>query len=205
MDSLYQKRFGRGSQTLDISDKSNIKITYSSLTNKSEEIYNLFDIDENHERYLVRPIKWLVLAAIFFAISYPFVSDYFEYKDVGFLGLMLVFVVPGIICIQQYFQKHSDLIVFRYRSNGEVAFYLWNNNPSEEKLKEFLSGLSTLIKSIKINPKATDEQKLSLYKEYLQILLSEDVITEDEAIQIYERTSKKIENKDKAAVLSIAR
>jgi len=203
MKKIEQKKFLQGRKKVEILENGKVRVTHSSLTGKNAEIFNLFDIDHQFDQYFHRPLKFLLMAAIFSAPSIPFLVETIKNRDLEPFYMSLIFLVPSLICIQQYFYNITDLVVYRFQGNGNAAITLWNGLPNERELSEFTTTLTEEIKSLRIRPDLDNAKKLEIYKNNLEFLLEEKVITQEEAISIYERSKKKLLSNKKAKLFSI--
>ena len=203
MTSIEQKKFMQGRKKVEILDQGRVRVTHSSMKGKNEEVFNLFDIDHQSDKYFRRPLKLLVMAAIFAVPSIPFLIEALKNLDLVPFYVALIFLAPALICIQQYFYKITDLVVYRFQGNGNVAITLWNRLPNEKELGEFTTALSTEIKSLRIRPDLDNLKKLEIYKNNLEFLLEEGVITQEEAVSIYERNKERLLGNKKAKLFSI--
>ncbi len=203
VESLTQKRFFRNRRIYEIRNNQ-LVISQKSLGKKSEETFDLFDIDQNFDHYLSRPYKWIFFILIFLAPATFFLFDAIKTKDYSILVSVAFFAVPIAFCLYSFFHNTSNLLIFRNRHTGQAAFVVWNNNPSESELKNFVAELQKKIQSIFINPKSSVEEKLQILGKYLEVFLYEEILSESEAKDIYERSKKKLGANRNATVLSIA-
>jgi len=204
MKTIEQKKFMFGQKKIEILDKGRVRVTHSSFRSKNEEVFNLFDLDNETDRYLNRPISYLIVGGLLCIPSIPFFIDFAKNPDHVPLFMTLIFLIPAIICIQQYYYKVIDIIVYRFHNNGNAAITLWNHLPSDKDVNSFIETLSSEIKSLRLNPKLDNSQKLEIYKSNLEFLADEKVITENEAISIYKRTKKKLDGEEKVKLFSIS-
>lgn len=203
MKSIEQKKFMKGRKEVEILDQGRVRVTHSSMKGRNEEVFNLFDLNHQTDKYFHRPLKLLVMAAVFASLSAPFLIEAVKNLDVEPLYIGGFFVLPCIVCIQQYFYKVTDLVVYRFYNNGNAAITLWNSQPNKEDFEKFVETLSTEIKSIRIRPDLDNAKKLEIYKNNLEFLLEEGVITQDEAISIYERNKERLLTNKKAKLVPI--
>ena len=203
MRTFEQKKFMQGRKKVELLENGKVKVTQSSIKGMNEEVFSLFDLDEESDKYFHRPLILLGLSAFFLIGVVRFFIESAINLDPKSLNAGLIFLVPALICIQQYFYKITDVVVYRFRNNGNPALTLWNNKPNSKELSEFQSMLSTEIKSLKIRPELDNSKKLEIYKESLEFLLDQGVITQGEAEAIYDRNKDRLLNNEKAKLFSI--
>jgi hypothetical protein len=203
MKSIEQKKFMQGRKKVEILEQGRVRVTHSSMKGKNEEVFNLFDLDYQSDKYFHRPLKFLVMAVIFSVPSIPFLVEALKNLDLVPFYVSLIFLVPALICIQQYFYKITDLVVYRFHGNGNAAITLWSRLPNERELSEFLTTLTAEIRNLRIRPDLDNAKKLEIYKNNLEFLLEEGVINQDEAISIYERNKERLLGNEKAKLFSI--
>lgn len=203
MKSIEQKKLMQGQKRVEILEQGRVRVICSSMKGKNEEFFNLFDLDYQSDKYFHRPLKFLILAIIFAVISTPFLVEAVKGLDLAPLYVGLIFLVPAIVFIQQYFYQMTDLVVYRFHNNGNVAIALWNHLPNDKELNDFLETFSKEIKDARIRPGLDNAKKLEIYKNNLEFLLDEGVITEEEAVSIYERNKERLLESEKAKLFSI--
>lgn len=173
-------------RTYEIIDKE-ILVTNQTLTHGETNKYPLFDLSENTIREFRREWAWLIIATFCLLPSFAFIHDAISlrvlYPLIAATGLFLLALVFVFI----FYRKSYDKIIFKRWQNDTGAFVIWNNKPNKELFAAFVDQLLLEIKQTKINPKLSDEERLSLYKDQLQFLVDETVISKNEAIEILER------------------
>jgi hypothetical protein len=200
-ESIEQTKFLRGKKIIEIKNNNQVRVSFKSFSGSNEETFNLFDISHDTDKYFNRPIGFLITGCTITLITLILLVASID-KPSNIYGTIPFFII-AIICFYQYYFKLVDIIVYRFRGNGQVAFSLWNNNPNSNDLNAFTDILSEKIKSLKIRPGLDNIKKLEIYKDSLEFLLDEEVIFQEEASAIYDRIKEKLTGEDKAKLYSI--
>jgi hypothetical protein len=181
---------------------SEIVIENSRLASGDTARYQIFDLADTTERYFERAWGWLAAAAALALFSIPFVADAIHLRA-GFPLVAAALCWLGVACLWlAYLDKSYDKIVFNHWQTGKGVFVIWNNNPNKAEFERFVGALLEKIRSIRVNPKLSPEQKLDIYGRQLAFLVQENVLTAEEAKAFYERKEKAFA-RDKANVVSI--
>ncbi|RMG59751.1 MAG: hypothetical protein D6717_01105 [Gammaproteobacteria bacterium] len=93
----------------------------------------------------------------------------------------------SLIFVFVYTYKSYDKIIFKRWQDDVPVFFIYNNNPDRDSFHDFYSQLTEKIRKTRVNPKLSAPQKLEVYSKHLQFLVDEDVISPQEAKDIYER------------------
>jgi len=200
-----QFRFLGGIRKYELIDDKQLKTTFSTLAGKNIEVIDLYQLDNKYERIVYREIKW-VLAALFTAlITCKFIYDAVIYTDDFPVNFALFFFALTATFMVAYFFNHHDQLVFRIYQSSDPGLLLWATKPNENEATNFADVLVKRIDRLKVNPNSSPAEKLEVYGNSLSFLCDENVISEKEAEQIFERTRKKFERSSKGNVLSIAK
>lgn len=203
MRSLVQSKFMQGKRLIEILEEGKVRVTHSTATEKTEEVLDLFNIAPEPDRYFYRPVKFLVVAVLFLSPTIFFLAEAIRNSDTSLLVLSALFVVPAAISVQQYFHGITDLLVYRFRTNGTAAIKLWNELPDADTFSSFQYELVKSIKSLRVHPELDGLQKLKIYKNSIEFLLDEGVISAKEATMIFDRNKERLLGKTKAKLVSI--
>ena len=204
MDKLEQKKLLKGAMEFEIVEDGRLKVCRSSITRTNEEFFKLFELDHKCDKYRDRPVKFIVMALLVASPAIVFIIDMIETMDIVSLYFSLVFLVPALGFLTAYFLNKTDVVVYRYRNNSNTAFTLWNNTPNSSDLNKFTNILSKQIENSRIDPDASKEQKLEIYKDALEFLLVEDVLTDEEAETAFNRTRDNLSKTRTAKIFSIS-
>ena len=202
MTSKLEQRHGLfHRRTYEIIDKE-ILITSRTLSSGETTKYQIFDLSDTTVREFKREWGWIVLALLSFVPSISFISDAINLKVSYPLVPAAGFWLVSVAFVLLYLNKSYDKIIFKRWQNDSGLFVIWNNKPNKEKFDAFYEKLMEEIKKTKVNPKLSSEQKLELYANHLQFLADEDVISGEEAEEIYSR-KKKAMDKERSKILGI--
>ena len=204
MYKLEQKKLLKGTMGFEIVEDGRIKVRRSSITRTNEEFFKLFELDHKCDKYRDRPVKFIVLALLVASPAIVFIIDMMETMDIVSFYFSLVFLVPALGFLAAYFLNKTDVVVYRHRNNSKAAFTLWNNTPNSSELNQFTNFLSRKIQDSRIDPDASKEQRLDIYKDALEFLLVEDVLTEEEAETAFNRTRDSLSRTGTAKIFSIS-
>lgn len=204
MDKLEQKKLLKGTMEFEIVEDGRLKVCRSSITRTNEEFFKLFELDHKCDKYRDRPVKFIVLALLVASPAFVFLIDMIQTLDIVSFYFSLVFLVPALGFLLAYFVNKTDIVVYRYRTNSNTAFTLWNDTPNRTVLNQFINLLSKKIEGSRIDPDSSKEQKLEIYKDALEFLLVEDVLTEEEAEKAFNRTRDNLSRTRTAKIFSIS-
>lgn len=189
---LEQRRGLFNRRTYEIIDKE-IVITSRTLTSGDTSKYQIFDISDNTVREFKRDWGSIFWALLVFLPSIPIMQDAMDLKDFYPLFAAAGFWMLSLVFVMRYFQKSYDKIIFKRWQDDLGLFVVWNNKPNKELFENFYEKLMEEIRKTKISPKLSLEQKLEIYRNHLLFLIDEDVISQVEANDIYERKKKAME------------
>ncbi len=187
---IIQKKILVGTKIIELSDEK-VRLAFKSLTNRNEEYINLFDLNSQYDKYRHRPYKFLIVGILLSIPGVPFFIESITAWDLVPLFVSSIFLLPGLGCIVAYVYQQSDNIIFRYRHNDSVAFNIWNNKPNKKELEQFLEEFSKKIEKTKFHPETSSEQKIEAYKNAIEFLFHEEIITEAEAKKIFIKAKNK--------------
>lgn len=200
-----QFRFFGGTRKYQLIDGKQLKTTFSKLSGKNIEIVELYSLENKYERIVYREIKWVLAAICTALITCKFAYDAFIFSDPFPVNFALFFATFTAILVAVYFINHHDQLVFRLYQSSDPGLLIWATKPTEEEAIRFADNLVKSIDKLKVNPNLTLDKKLEIYANSLSFLCDEEVISEKEAEQIYERTRKRFEKLSKGSVVSIAK
>ncbi|MFI2812853.1 hypothetical protein [Microbulbifer sp. YPW16] len=205
MKKIRQRKFLQGSREVEILDKSRVRVKYRTLRASKEETFNLFDLDTKYDRYMQRPYRYLVLSVILFALGIFILAKDTTPNDLTgeYIALFSV-LFPASMFLAAFFYKTVNLVIVKNRHNGAPAIILWQNSPSREACENFLESLETEIDKLKLNPEASPEQKILACKQALELLLSTDALSGEEANEIFDRVKKSFSTKKKAQLYTVS-
>ena len=182
--------------------ENELVIENSTFTAGDTARYEIFDLSERTERYFRRDLRWIVGAVVVALFGSIFAWDAIK------LGATFPLIATGL-CLAlaagmgaMYVERSYDQVIFTHHQTGNRIFILWNNKPNKAEFQRFYDALIDKIRALRVNPKATPQQKLDLYARQLFFLVQEEVLTPDEAKVAYERKEKAFA-KERANVISI--
>ena len=179
-----------------------IVIENNRLASGDTAHYQIFDLAEATERYYERAWRWIAGAAILVLFSIPFVVDAIR------LGAGFPLVAAGMCWLGAaalgygYLERSFDKVVFNHWQTGKGLFVVWYNKPSKQAFEAFMDALIEKVRTTRVNPKLSPEQKLEVYGRSLAFLVQEQVLTADEASSFYERREKAFA-RERANVISL--
>ncbi|NVJ49635.1 MAG: hypothetical protein HWE11_04565 [Gammaproteobacteria bacterium] len=194
MNIFKQKKFGQGKIEIEQLGGGKIRYFSSVIGNRREEIISLFDLDSKYQIYFKRHYRYLVVGIVFVLFGFPFLFSPIINNDIAPNLVSLIFIIPGFYCFWMFYIKTINYLFFRSRANGAAVITLFVNVPSQEKFREFIDCFVEEIEKIRVNPEANSSQKLEVYKNALEFLIFEEVLTEEEGLNIFERTKKKLQS-----------
>jgi len=203
LNSLVQRKAYKGRNVVELIGNNRLRVIRESITGRNEQVLSLFDLHPESEKHMHRPVKFLAAAVLSVLLAFAFLLNLTPYAGEMALALTAAFCIGAVFFILQYLDKSTDVTLFRYRSNGEVALTFWNGLPDQAALSAFVEGLSSVIRSIRINPELSPAKKLEIYRNSLEFLVSESVMTKDEAVDIFERNRARLQGAEKAKLYSI--
>ena len=124
-------------------------------------------------------------------------------KDLEMLSIAGVFLLVSIACGIYYNLRSADLLLFRHHDSGKLLFSLWANQPGRKIVKEFVNHVFDCASAARRTPRLSDEQRLSVYRDYLQYLHNEAVLTYEEASGIYQRARLQLVAKRRAQIQAV--
>jgi hypothetical protein len=155
-------------------------------------------------RYQIRDWRYLAGAVVLALFSIPFVTDAMHLRT-GFPLLAAALCWLGAAaCAYAHLEKSYDQIVFNHWQTGKGVFVIWNNKPDQAAFQAFRDSLLEKIRSLRVNPRLSPEQKLEVYGRSLAFLVQEEVLTADEAKAFYERREKAFA-REQANVITLVR
>ena len=200
-----QFRIFGGSRKYELIDGKQLRTTFSRLSGKNVELVELYNLENKYERIIYREIKWLIVAICTGLLACKFAYDAIVFPDPFPTNFALFFSVLTGALVAIYFINYHDQLVFRIYQSSEPGLLIWATKPKETEAISFADSLVSAISKLKVNPNLTPDKKLEIYANSLSFLCDEDVLSEKEAEQIFERTRKKLEKSSKASVISIAK
>lgn len=205
MPSLTQKKLFNGKREFTINDGKSITSKYSSISSANEETIELFKLDIKYERIVYRELKYLVITVPLLLIGLNFLYDAIHFPDPVPYAIAGMFLIPGAISIFYFFICQQDQIIIRYHQSQNAALIFWRNRPNKEEFDIFIAELITETKKQTIDPNLNYRQKLEIYAKYLEFLANENVLTEQEAQKIYDRTENRLKKESSSSVVSLVK
>lgn len=157
MKSLSQKRWFHGERTFEIVDGNKVKINVASISKSYEDNVNICDLESTYEKFRTREIKWLLYTIPSLLIILALVYESIDLSQPVHWGFVALFGVPAAVCVQQFFYRQDDLVIFRNKRTGGADLWFWNNKPGEDELNDFVGEIENLAKTSGLNKTVYDD------------------------------------------------
>lgn len=203
MEKLIQRRFFDGSRECWLVDQERVRIRTRHWGSSEEVEFPLSVVRDSYDRLQQRPLLWLLLAIFLAGAGAYGLYSGVLIKDPDLITAACCFLAASIGCGVYYNIRSADLLLFRHHDTGKLLFSLWSNQPGNKVVKDFVNHLFDCASAARRTPRMSDEQRLSVYRDYLQYLHNEAVLTYEEASGIYQRARLQLVAKRRAQIQAV--
>ncbi len=203
MEKYQQQRFVRGKLAVSLMEKGRLQLIINSVFERKHEVYNLFDLSEKFDREYRFPMKWAISSTLSLVVAAGFAFGGIHLPFIGALFASGLCFSVSVASLVKFFHQRVEHVYIRNRRTGEVAFTLWVDPNDHDSLDSFLISLTEEIHGARVHPDATNETRLEAYKDALEFLLNEQVLSGEEAKGLYDRTKSRMTEKVPAKLYAI--
>lgn len=188
---LKQRHFPFGTRELILDGHQSLTVKECSLFRKDETTLPLEILQSSPASSKTFSLKWLLNSIALIILSIV-VYQFAETYSIPPLHIMtLLLVIFSVYAIYQFFEKTSDLIIYRNAYTNEHYLYLWNNSPNKRAFQAFLNTLNHRIDGFETAKAKSTAEKIELYSQHLAFLHKENIIDNKQLSQlsrkVYER------------------